>query len=70
ITMLSNSNTVSKLYMSVIDDVIESVRELFQDEGIEDRVLEDLRQINSYFCQKVVLTWIVTSPSVSLERSF
>nr|XP_023676912.1 TFIIA-alpha and beta-like factor [Paramormyrops kingsleyae] len=43
--MLSNSNTVSKLYMSVIDDVIESVRELFQDEGIEDRVLEDLRQL-------------------------
>lgn len=34
-----------KLYLSIIDDVIESVRELFIDEGVEERVLEELRQV-------------------------
>uniref|UniRef100_A0A3Q3VQE8 Uncharacterized protein n=1 Tax=Mola mola TaxID=94237 RepID=A0A3Q3VQE8_MOLML len=35
----------AKLYLSVIDDVIESMRELFLDEGLEDRVLNDLRHL-------------------------
>ncbi|KAJ8250678.1 hypothetical protein COCON_G00226000 [Conger conger] len=43
--MLSNSNPVPKLYLSIMEDVIESLRELFLDEGVEDRVLEDLRQL-------------------------
>ncbi|XP_035256519.1 TFIIA-alpha and beta-like factor isoform X1 [Anguilla anguilla] len=43
--MLSSSNPVPKLYLSVIDDVIDSLRELFLDEGMEERVLEDLRQL-------------------------
>lgn len=43
--MLPNANTVPKLYLSVIEDVLESVRELFQDEGVEERVLEHLRQL-------------------------
>ncbi|TSN95655.1 TFIIA-alpha and beta-like factor [Bagarius yarrelli] len=34
-----------KLYLSIIDDVIESVRELFIDEGVEERVLDELRQL-------------------------
>uniref|UniRef100_A0A8B9HFR1 General transcription factor IIA, 1-like n=1 Tax=Astyanax mexicanus TaxID=7994 RepID=A0A8B9HFR1_ASTMX len=33
-----------KLYLSVIDDVMENVRELFLEEGIEEQVLDDLRQ--------------------------
>ncbi|KAF3708345.1 Stonin-1 Stoned B-like factor [Channa argus] len=37
----------AKLYLSIIDDVIESMRELFLDEGLEDRVLDDLRHNNS-----------------------
>lgn len=32
--------------MSIIDDVIDSVRELFLDEGVEDRVLDDLRHVS------------------------
>uniref|UniRef100_A0A8C6UW36 General transcription factor IIA, 1-like n=1 Tax=Neogobius melanostomus TaxID=47308 RepID=A0A8C6UW36_9GOBI len=42
-----NLNTwhLAKLYLSIIDDVIESMRELFLDEGIEDRVLDDLRHL-------------------------
>uniref|UniRef100_A0A4W5JHD9 General transcription factor IIA, 1-like n=1 Tax=Hucho hucho TaxID=62062 RepID=A0A4W5JHD9_9TELE len=43
--MLSHSSHVPKLYLSIIDDVIESMREVFLDEGLEDRVLDDLRQL-------------------------
>ncbi|XP_053292109.1 TFIIA-alpha and beta-like factor [Pleuronectes platessa] len=43
--MLSNTGPVAKLYLSIIDDVIESMRELYLDEGLEDRVLDDLRRI-------------------------
>ncbi|XP_076022022.1 TFIIA-alpha and beta-like factor [Genypterus blacodes] len=43
--MLTNTGPVAKLYLSIIDDVIESMRELFVDEGIEDRVLDDLRHL-------------------------
>nr|XP_055026614.1 TFIIA-alpha and beta-like factor [Misgurnus anguillicaudatus] len=43
--MLSNANTLAKLYLSIIDDVMESVREMFYDEGIDERVLENLRQL-------------------------
>uniref|UniRef100_A0A3Q2CLS0 General transcription factor IIA, 1-like n=1 Tax=Cyprinodon variegatus TaxID=28743 RepID=A0A3Q2CLS0_CYPVA len=39
-----NINT-AKLYLSIIDDVIESMKELFLDEGLEDRVLDDLRHL-------------------------
>ncbi|KAF4105358.1 hypothetical protein G5714_013020 [Onychostoma macrolepis] len=43
--MLSNANSLPKLYLSVIEDVIESIRELFSDEGVEERVLDNLRQL-------------------------
>ncbi|KAG2467479.1 STON1 protein, partial [Polypterus senegalus] len=34
-----------KLYRSIIEDVIESVHEIFVDEGIEEQVLKDLKQM-------------------------
>ncbi|NWI51577.1 TF2AY factor, partial [Calyptomena viridis] len=34
-----------KLYKSIIEDVIESVRELFAEEGVEEQVLNDLKQL-------------------------
>ncbi|XP_028352505.1 TFIIA-alpha and beta-like factor [Physeter macrocephalus] len=34
-----------KLYRSVIEDVIEGVRDLFAEEGIEEQVLKDLKQL-------------------------
>uniref|UniRef100_A0A3B5BA53 General transcription factor IIA subunit 1 like n=1 Tax=Stegastes partitus TaxID=144197 RepID=A0A3B5BA53_9TELE len=37
--------STAKLYLSIIDDVIDSMRELFLDEGLEDRVLDDLRHL-------------------------
>lgn len=36
----------AKLYLSIINDVIESMRELFLDEGLEDRALDDLRHVS------------------------
>ncbi|XP_012859368.2 TFIIA-alpha and beta-like factor, partial [Echinops telfairi] len=38
-------NPVPKLYRSVIEDVIERVRNLFAEEGIEEQVLKDLKQL-------------------------
>ncbi|KAM4591932.1 TFIIA-alpha and beta-like factor [Odontesthes bonariensis] len=43
--MLTNTGPVAKLYLSIIDDVIDSMKELFLDEGLEDRVLDDLRHL-------------------------
>ncbi|KAJ7987518.1 hypothetical protein DPEC_G00327330 [Dallia pectoralis] len=43
--MLSNSSNVPKLYLSIIEDVIENMRELILDEGLEEQVLDDLRQL-------------------------
>uniref|UniRef100_A0A8C5HFD0 Stonin-1 n=1 Tax=Gouania willdenowi TaxID=441366 RepID=A0A8C5HFD0_GOUWI len=43
--MLNNAGPVAKLYLSIIDDVIDSMRELFLDEGLEDRVLDDLKHL-------------------------
>uniref|UniRef100_A0A4X1SD47 General transcription factor IIA subunit 1 like n=1 Tax=Sus scrofa TaxID=9823 RepID=A0A4X1SD47_PIG len=38
-------NPVPKLYRSVIEDVIEGVRDLFAEEGVEEQVLKDLKQL-------------------------
>ncbi|XP_071337054.1 TFIIA-alpha and beta-like factor isoform X2 [Trachinotus anak] len=43
--MLTNTGPVAKLYLSIIDDVIESMRELFLDEGLEDCILDELRRL-------------------------
>ncbi|XP_075451963.1 TFIIA-alpha and beta-like factor isoform X4 [Ascaphus truei] len=41
----SNSNPVPKLYKSIIEDVIEGVSELFAEEGIDEQVLKELKQL-------------------------
>uniref|UniRef100_A0A8C0BES9 General transcription factor IIA subunit 1 like n=1 Tax=Buteo japonicus TaxID=224669 RepID=A0A8C0BES9_9AVES len=38
-------NPIPKLYKSIIEDVIEGVRELFAEEGLEEQVLKDLKQL-------------------------
>ncbi|XP_070834172.1 stonin-1 [Chaetodon trifascialis] len=45
VTSWTRYHCQAKLYFSIIDDVIESMRELFLDEGLEDRVLDDLRHL-------------------------
>lgn len=34
-----------ELYKSIIEDVIEGVREPFAEEGVEEQVLKDLKQV-------------------------
>ncbi|XP_038818417.1 transcription initiation factor IIA subunit 1-like isoform X2 [Salvelinus namaycush] len=41
----ANSNQVPKLYRSVIEDVINEVRELFLDEGVDEQVLMELKTL-------------------------
>ncbi|CAH1402635.1 unnamed protein product [Nezara viridula] len=43
--MSLSQTTVGKLYASVIDDVIGGVREFFQDEGVDEQVLMELKNI-------------------------
>ncbi|XP_039913932.1 TFIIA-alpha and beta-like factor isoform X4 [Hirundo rustica] len=42
---MAHGSPVPELYKSIIEDVIEGVRELFAEEGIEDQVLKDLKQL-------------------------
>ncbi|XP_077076579.1 transcription initiation factor IIA subunit 1 isoform X1 [Siphateles boraxobius] len=41
----ANSNIVPKLYRSVMEDVINEVRELFLDEGVDEQVLMELKTL-------------------------
>uniref|UniRef100_A0A8B9CL35 Uncharacterized protein n=1 Tax=Anser brachyrhynchus TaxID=132585 RepID=A0A8B9CL35_9AVES len=41
----SQNRNFLKLYKSVIEDVIEGVRELFAEEGVDEQVLKDLKQV-------------------------
>ncbi|XP_075700597.1 transcription initiation factor IIA subunit 1 isoform X2 [Rhinoderma darwinii] len=41
----ANANPVPKLYRSVIEDVINDVRELFLDEGVDEQVLVELKTL-------------------------
>ncbi|KAM6278971.1 TFIIA-alpha and beta-like factor [Porphyrio hochstetteri] len=42
---MAHGNPVPKLYKSIIEDVIEGVRELFAQEGLEEHILKDLKQL-------------------------
>ncbi|XP_021395864.2 TFIIA-alpha and beta-like factor [Lonchura striata] len=42
---MAHDSPVSELYKSIIEDVIEGVRELFAEEGVEEQVLKDLKQL-------------------------
>ncbi|XP_048340584.1 transcription initiation factor IIA subunit 1 [Sphaerodactylus townsendi] len=41
----TNTNPVPKLYRSVIEDVINDVREVFLDEGVDEQVLVELKTL-------------------------
>lgn len=42
---LSSENTVKKIYQTVIDEVLENIREAFLDEGYDETVLHELKQM-------------------------
>uniref|UniRef100_A0A8C5MHW1 Ral transcription factor IIA subunit 1 like n=1 Tax=Leptobrachium leishanense TaxID=445787 RepID=A0A8C5MHW1_9ANUR len=41
----ANANPVPKLYKSIIEDVIDGVSELFAEEGVDEQVLKELKQL-------------------------
>ncbi|CAF0785233.1 unnamed protein product [Brachionus calyciflorus] len=41
----SSENTVKKIYQTVIDEVIDGIREAFLDEGHDESILQDLKQM-------------------------
>ncbi|XP_023183377.1 stonin-1 [Xiphophorus maculatus] len=45
VTSWTRYHCQAKLYLSIMDDVIDGMKELFLDEGLEDRVLDDLRHL-------------------------
>ncbi|GFO11910.1 transcription initiation factor iia subunit 1-like [Plakobranchus ocellatus] len=42
---MTTSSQVSKLYQTVVDDVINNVKEAFLDEGVDEQVLQELKQL-------------------------
>uniref|UniRef100_A0A0B6Y7L2 Transcription initiation factor IIA subunit 1 n=1 Tax=Arion vulgaris TaxID=1028688 RepID=A0A0B6Y7L2_9EUPU len=42
---MSTASQVSKLYHTVVDDVINNVKEAFLDEGVDEQVLQELKQL-------------------------
>ncbi|CAG0883288.1 unnamed protein product [Darwinula stevensoni] len=57
----SQSNTVAKLYKSVIEDVILSSKEIFLDEGIDEQVLTELKNL---WEQKLAQSKAVEEPPI------
>uniref|UniRef100_A0A669P529 Uncharacterized protein n=1 Tax=Phasianus colchicus TaxID=9054 RepID=A0A669P529_PHACC len=43
-----------KLYKSIIDDVIESIQDLFAEEGIDKQVLRNLKEVS---CSMILYFW-------------
>lgn len=42
-------NLKPKLYRSVIEDVINDVRDIFLDDGVDEQVLMELKTVSLYF---------------------
>jgi len=42
---MAGSNVVAKLYRGVMEDVIKNVRESFLNEGVDEQVLQELKQV-------------------------
>lgn len=43
-----------KVYMTVVEDVISSVREAFLDEGVDEQVLQELKQVSHFSVWKII----------------
>uniref|UniRef100_A0A2K6G3Q6 Uncharacterized protein n=1 Tax=Propithecus coquereli TaxID=379532 RepID=A0A2K6G3Q6_PROCO len=59
----ANTNTVPKLYRSVIEDVINDVRDIFLDEGVDEQVLMELKTVMNI--QKI---FVIISITMNIDR--
>lgn len=46
----SSTDTTIKLYRQVVNDVISGVRETLLDDGVDQEVIEHLKQVRLKFC--------------------
>lgn len=44
-SMMNSENTVKKIYQTVIDEVLTNIREAFLDEGYDEQLLQELKQM-------------------------
>uniref|UniRef100_A0A8C0IV58 Uncharacterized protein n=1 Tax=Chelonoidis abingdonii TaxID=106734 RepID=A0A8C0IV58_CHEAB len=58
---LTNTLLKPKLYRSVIEDVINDVREVFLDEGVDEQVLLELKTVSCSWTQYLQLRNVLTS---------
>ncbi|KAM3861356.1 transcription initiation factor IIA subunit 1 [Diretmus argenteus] len=66
----ANSNPVPKLYKSVIEDVINEVRELFLDEGVDEQVLLELKTLwENKLMQSKAVEGFHTEEQVALQAA-
>ena len=54
-------NSVKKIYLTVIKEVLQNVREAFLDEGYDEQLLQELKQL--------LQLWFTILPSVKLQRT-
>lgn len=57
-----SNNTVGAIYRSIIEEVIESSRTDFEEGGVEESVLEDLRQVR---CLCAIIVVVIVNQSIN-----
>ena len=68
--MSVNQNNVSKVYKHVIDEVIKNVREAFLNDGVDEQVLQELKQIwESKVTQSEAVSVPETKPRVHTQST-
>jgi len=65
------SNPVPRLYRAVVDDVVKNVREAFLNEGVDEQVLHDLKQLwENKLLQSRAIDFIPADPSVRMNLTY
>lgn len=68
---MASHNPVPKLYRSVVEDVISNVREAFLDEGVDEQVLQELKQLwENKLLQSKAVEGIPTEQETPLLQQF
>ncbi|OXB74581.1 UNVERIFIED_CONTAM: hypothetical protein H355_002183 [Colinus virginianus] len=65
----TNTNPVPKLYRSVIEDVINDVREVFLDEGVDEQVLMELKTGGIILSTVRIRNWFIVALYCGLRRN-
>ncbi|KAL5009391.1 hypothetical protein ScPMuIL_014972 [Solemya velum] len=67
---MTTPNAVNQIYNTVVEDVISNVREAFLDEGVDEQVLQELKQLwESKFSQSRALDPIPETEQVAIPQA-